>query len=185
MPDWDKRYREGAYDEGTEPHTLVRRFARLIPGGPVIDIGSGSGRDILFLAEKGHPSIGLEKSQEALKIARGRSVSTGRELHLVRGDAETLPFKRGAAAGVIVFHFLERSIMGEIVGLLMKGGILIYQTFLKRQNMIDRWRNPNFMLDDGELISYFRDLDLLLYEETVTSSKEKRRAIAQFVGRKP
>jgi tellurite methyltransferase len=184
MVDWDARYREGGYDKGNEPHALVKRFEPLIPEGVVIDIAAGSGRDILFLAGKGHPVCGLDRSWEALKIARARSIDEGLEVGLVAGDALSLPFKRNSAAAVMVFHFLERKIMGEIVDLLAKGGILIYETFLKRQNMIDRWRNPDFLLDDGELISYFGALDLLYYQEMVNVSQGKKRAVAQYAGRK-
>ena len=184
MVDWDARYREGGYDKGSEPHGLLKRFEPFIPEGVVIDIAAGSGRDDRFLARKGHFVCGLDSSQEALKIARARSVAEGLEVSLVAGDALSLPFKRNSAAAVTVFHFLERKIMGEIVDLLGKGGILIYETFLKRQNVIDRWRNPDYLLDDGELLSYFGALDLLFYQETVTSSEGKRRAIAQYAGRK-
>lgn len=184
MVDWDARYREGGYDKGSEPHALLKRLEHLIPDGPVIDIAAGSGRDAVFLAGKGRFVCGLERSWEGLRIARSRRLDAGREIALVAGDALSLPFKRNSAAAVMVFHFLERKIMGEIVDLLGKGGILMYETFLKRQNMIDRWRNPDYLLDDGELISYFGALELLFYQEIVTSSGGRRKAVAQYAGRK-
>ena len=185
MVDWDVRYRDGNYDGTGKPHALLARFGSLIPKGPVIDIASGTGRDALFLAGEGHPVWGLERSAEALKIASEQNTSRGHGAAFVKADASALPFKRRSAAGVTVFYFLLRDIMGEIVDLLAKDGILIYETFLKRQNMIDRLRNPDYLLDDGELISCFRALDLIFYEEKIISSNGKRRAIAQFVGRKP
>ena len=184
MVDWDRRYREGVYDKATRPHELVTRFWPSIPRGVVIDIASGLGRDSLFLADKGLTAVGLEKSGEALTRAKDRMATGGKGAAFVQGDAEALPFKAHSASGVLVFYFLLRDRMGEIVDLLAKGGILMYETFLKRQNTIDPWRNPDYLLDDGELISYFSALDLLFYEETVTVSDGKRRAIAQYVGRK-
>jgi hypothetical protein len=74
--------------------------------------------------------------------------------------------------------------MKKIVDLLNSGGVLIYETFLKRQNAIDRHRNPNFLLEDGELLSYFKDLELLFYEETISDIEGKKKATAKFVGRK-
>jgi hypothetical protein len=74
--------------------------------------------------------------------------------------------------------------MGEIADTLQSGGVLIYETFLKRQNSIDGQRNPEFLLDDGELISYFKGLDLLFYEETISDTEGRNKAIAKFVGRK-
>ena len=184
MADWDARYKEGGYDKGDEPHALLKRFEPLMPEGVVIDIAAGSGRDARFLAGKGRFVAGLEKSWEGLMVARSRIAAEGRAPGLVAGDALSLPFRRNSASGVTVFYFLERGIMGEITGLLRKGGILIYETFLKRQNEIDRPRNPAYLLEDGELLSYFSALEMLFYQEVVTFSGGRRKAIAQYAGRK-
>lgn len=185
MVDWDKRYREGFYNGATEAHPLLQGFWNTIPrGGPVVDIAMGNGRNTLFLARKGYRVFGLDRSSEALKIAGAKMVEKGQGLTLVLGDAGNLPFKAGSMAGVFVFYFLLRNIMEEIVGLLQAGGILIYETFLKRQNAFDRHRNPDFLLDDGELFSCFKSLDLLFYEETISDAEGRKRATVKFVGRK-
>ena len=72
----------------------------------------------------------------------------------------------------------------EIAGLLQSGGVLVYETFLKRQNEVDRRRNPDFLLEDGELFSYFKKFEILFYEETILDVEGKKRAIVKFVGRK-
>lgn len=182
--DWDKRYREGFYDGATEPNPLLQRFWNTIPKGPVVDIAMGNGRNALFLAGKGYKVYGLDRSSEALKIAGETMAAKGQGISLLLGDANDLPFKGGSMAGVMVFYFLMRNIMGEIADTLQSGGVLIYETFLKRQNAIDRHRNPEFLLDDGELISFFKGLDLLFYEETISDTEGRNRAIAKFVGRK-
>lgn len=185
MVDWDKRYRSGFYDKNAEPHRLLQEFWRTIPGKTVIDIAAGTGRDAIFLASKGFCVCGLEKSVEAIDIARKNAESAGHCVSIIKGDAETLPFKKHSADGVIVFYFLERCIMRDISYILKKGGILIYETFLKRQNDIDtRKRDPRYLLSDGELISFFVDFELLFYEETISASADKKRAIARFIGRK-
>jgi tellurite methyltransferase len=182
MTDWDKRYREGFYNGANDPHELLKRFWQVIPRGRIIDIAMGNGRDAGFLTDKGFDMYGIERSMEAIKIAGQSSINS---VSIICGDAGLLPFKHDIAEGIIVFYFLLRNIMGDITGILKKGGVLIYETFLKRQNNIDRWRNPDFLLDDGELISYFKRFEILFYEETILTSKEgKRKAIARFVGRK-
>lgn len=182
--DWDKRYREGFYDGAHEVHELVEKFYPLMPRGKaVIDVAMGNGRDLLFLARKGLPAYGLERSEEAIKIARQAAVKERQQISAILGDAYHLPFK--AAAGcVLVFYFLAREIMAELTGILLPGGLLIYETFLKRQNAIDRPRDPRYLLDDGELIGYFRHLDLLSYEEGVFNVGGKRRALARYAGMK-
>jgi SAM-dependent methyltransferase len=184
-PDWDKRYREGFYGEEHEPHEFVQRHEHLIPAGrPVIDIAMGPGADLLFLAARGFTVCGLEKSGEAIRIARQAASSRSVELQCVLGDALALPFKPARAGAVLIFYFLERKIMSQLAGLLAPGGILLYETFLKRQNGLDRPRDPEYLLDDGELRDAFPDLEPLTYEEGVFVSGGKQRAIARYAGRK-
>lgn len=183
--DWDKRYREGFYAGQHRHHPLIERFAPLMPRNkPVIDIAAGQGRDIVFLSRSGLHTYGLERSREAIKLARQAAAEAGIEISMVCGDAEHLPFKRETAGAVTVFYFLLREIMDELVGMLAPGGLLVYETFTKRQNAIDRQRNPRYLLDDGELLACFRSLELLFYEEGIFDTHDKRRALARFVGRK-
>ena len=184
-PDWDKRYREGFYDEAREAHDLVRKYASLMPRDkPVIDIAMGQGRDLLFLSRAGLRVCGIERSREAIKLARQVSGEEGLEMAVVLGDARFLPFRAGTAGAVLVFHFLEREIMTTLSRLLAPGGLLLYETFLKRQNEIDRARDVRYLLDDGELLAFFRDLELLMYEEGIFDLRGRRRALARYAGRK-
>jgi tellurite methyltransferase len=182
--DWDRRYREGFYNGATDAHLLLQRFWKVIPRGPVADIAMGNGRNSRFLAGHGYETYGVDRSSEALKIARDSSAPRILPPGLILGDANNLPFRKESMTGVIIFYFLLRNIMAELVGLLRTGGVLMYETFLKRQNAVDRYRNPDFLLDDGELIGYFGDLDLIFYEETLSSTGGKTRALARFVGRR-
>jgi SAM-dependent methyltransferase len=183
-PDWDKRYKEGFYDGAVNPHRLLEKFWHLLPAnGRVVDIAMGTGRDLLFLARRGFRVCGLDRSWEGLKLATDFFHKNDLDLQAIQADALKLPLKRDCFDGVIVFYFLERAIMGELVSLLRPGGVLIYETFLKRQNEIDRHRNPAFLLDDNELPGYFA-LEPLFHEEGIFTTDGKERAAARYIGRK-
>jgi tellurite methyltransferase len=182
--DWNRRYREGFYNGIIEPHALLKRFWPTIPGKRVADIAMGSGRDAIFLSEKGFFVTGLEGSMEAIKISKETMLQKNLFMWPVLGDARTLPYRENSLDCVIVFYFLQREAVDEIRALLKKGGIFIYETYLKRQNDIDGPRNPAYLLDDGELIGYFKGFELLFYEEIIETGSGKRRAIARAVGRK-
>ncbi len=183
-PDWDKRYREG-YAHGIRgPHDLLLRFAPAIPRGRVVDIAMGNGRDLIFLAEEGFWAVGIERSGEAIRLARAGAAWGPGLLGFVQADAAALPLKEGSAAGIIIFYFLLREMAEDVVRLLRKGGVLICETFLKRQNSIDRWRNPDYLLDDGELLHLFGGLETIFYEEGLRAEGGRARATAQYVGRK-
>lgn len=184
MTDWDKRYKDGFYDGANDPHILLQKYWSVIPEGCVIDIAMGNGRDALFLARKGFLVCGLERSEEAIKIALRSSKETKHGIGIIKADAIALPFKKNIASGILVFYFLMRSIMKELIATLRKDGIIIYETFLKRQNLIDRWREPEYLLNDGELIEHFQGLELLYYEEKIYQYNGRKRAVAQYVGRK-
>jgi tellurite methyltransferase len=186
-PDWDRRYRMGQYPSPNEAHDLVKKFAPAMPRQrTVVDIAMGLGTDAIFLARSGLRVIGLEKSNEAIVRARKAAREAGVTLEAVLADAAALPFKVGKVGTVLVFNFLQRDMIPELVRLLAPGGILIYQTFLKRQVDLGLRgpTNPAFLLDDGELISRLMSLELLLYEEGIFGTGEKRNALARFVGRK-
>ncbi|HME46002.1 MAG TPA: class I SAM-dependent methyltransferase [Syntrophorhabdales bacterium] len=185
MSDWDKRYREGFYSGSLHPHPLVSRFWNMVPSGsPVIDIAMGTGRDLFLFAEKGWFCCGLDRSWEGIKMALQEASGRGLQIFPTYGDAYRLPFRKGSAGAVLVFYFLVREIMHELTSLLRPGGILMYETFLQTQNTIDRFRNPDYQLHDGELIGYFTGFDLLFYEEGTFLFQDKKRAIARYVGRK-
>ncbi len=183
--DWDKRYQDGFYHGPLQPHQLVSRFWSMAPSGcPVIDIAMGTGRDLFLFAQKGWFCCGLDRSWEGIKTALRGASERKLQLFPVFGDAYRLPFKKGSAGAVLVFHFLVREIMSELTSLLRPGGILMYETFLQTQNSFDRPRNPDYLLHDGELIGYFMGLDLLFYEEGTFLFDGKKRAVARYVGRK-
>jgi tellurite methyltransferase len=184
MVNWDERYRSGSYGGNGDAHMLLARFHRAIPKGRVLDVAMGTGRDALFLAERGYEVYGLEQSMEAITLARQKGRAAGARFVPVHGDAAAPPFKEASMEGIIVFYFLLREPTAALLGILKKKGVIIYETFLKRQNEVDRYRNPDYLLGDGELVELFRPLDLLHYEEGVFRRGGRQRAVAQYVGRK-
>jgi len=182
--DWDERYRTGFYDTILPPHDLLVNFGGLLEGKRVLDIAMGRGADALYLASRGVEMTGLERSWEAIKLAREAMKMQELSMNVIQGDAKELSFKKGSFGGIIVFFFLLREIARDITEMLETGGILIYETFLKRQNEVDRQRNPAFLLDDGELLKLFPGFDPIYYEEGAHNRAEKTKITAQLVARK-
>ncbi|MCS7281305.1 MAG: class I SAM-dependent methyltransferase [Desulfobacterota bacterium] len=183
--DWERRYKEGFYSRDLKTHWVLERYHSLIKSGPVLEIAMGIGRDLIFLSERGYRAIGMDISMEALRQAKERFNKKGmKDFFLVRADAQNLPFKEGKFGCVLVFYFLIRGIVKELKNLLKKDGLLVYETYLKRQNLIEGFRNPDYLLEDGELLHLFEDFECIFYEEGIFETNGKRRALARFVGRK-
>lgn len=89
--DWDGSYRTGGYrkwDAGMPSQDLVGFLAALGPGAgrAALDLGCGSGWDVLALASAGYRAVGLDVSSEAVAIASARAAEYGFDARFLVGD---------------------------------------------------------------------------------------------------
>lgn len=97
---WDRAYRAGDHREHWEAPSVPGELAALVAAGPLIglrpgdaalDVGCGTGREAVYLAEAGLAVIAVDSSRPALELARERSEAAGVEVDLRRGSAFDLP----------------------------------------------------------------------------------------------
>ena len=58
---------------------------------------------------------------------------------------------------VLVTNYLHRPVLGQIFELVRPGGLLLYETFGKGNEIFGRPSNPDFLLREGELASALPD----------------------------
>jgi len=73
-------------------------------GGPVLELGCGTGRVLVPLARAGVPMIGIDRSDRMLararaRLARGRTADS---TWLVRGDIRALPFRPAGGFPLVI-----------------------------------------------------------------------------------
>lgn len=89
MVDFDcfARFYDGEYGAFDADLALYRGFAERA-GGPILELGCGTGRVLLALAEAGFDVVGLDVSAAMLAIARAKAQALGvsDRAHLVQGD---------------------------------------------------------------------------------------------------
>ncbi|MBI4364612.1 MAG: methyltransferase domain-containing protein [Candidatus Latescibacteria bacterium] len=73
-----------------------------VEGRFVLEVGAGSGRDSVTLAEERAIAVVLDYSAASLDVARSVAARTGCRIHLVRADALKLPVR--AESFDVVFH---------------------------------------------------------------------------------
>lgn len=73
-----------------------------VQGRRVLEVGAGSGRDSVALAEARGVAFVLDYSMASLGVARAVAARSGSRVHLIRADALNLPFRDGAFD--VVFH---------------------------------------------------------------------------------
>ncbi len=116
---------------GQDP--LWRRFlvSRLPPpsslAGHVLDVATGRGLVAEQLLRRGCRVTGLDQSAEMLEIARGRFA--GREVELVEGSAEALPFPDETFDHLTVTYLLRYvddpgATLAELARVVRRGGVV-------------------------------------------------------------
>jgi len=120
--EWRKKFRtvsdaewKRAYDEAwkhrkndcVEESDAELFVSAMVPPGTVLDVGCGQGSLALRLAQAGFRATGVDVSSEALRIARRNALETGKEIELVEGFAESLPFPDKSFDYVTCAHTLE------------------------------------------------------------------------------
>ena len=85
-------------------------------GGPVLELGCGTGRVSLPLARAGVDLVGIDRSAAMLDRARGQLLKSPdpriqKSLELVRGDIRELPFDTGAFSMVLAPYGILQSLI--------------------------------------------------------------------------
>ncbi len=163
----------GPWEEGPsrtpswEPSSLVARFARRLPGGSVLDLACGAGRDAVYLALQGTIVTAIDILPDALEQAALLAARHGVEIELRRGDVETdADFWKGPWEAIHVHRFLHRPSLPLISDRLAPGGWLLYETFIEEQAHTGRRpHDPAHLLRCGELLETARGLRVLEYHE--------------------
>ncbi len=175
---------------GTEPAQLLVDYVSLfldepLPG-PVLDLACGEAHNSIFLALKGLKVISGDVSSEALGRAGELAAECGVEISGWQVDLEqegVNPLPEHAYGAIVVFRYLHRPLIPCIKKALRKGGLLIYETFTADQPRFGKPRNPDYLLQAGELRHMFADWEVIHYFEGI--KENPTRAVAQIVCRKP
>lgn len=120
----------------TEPHEDMPRLVKILKdkksSTTVLDLGSGTGRHVVYLAKHGFSVFGLDNSPEGIRATRQWLAEEGAEADLrLQSMTEKLPYGDAffdAVVSVQVIHHAAmatiRGIVKEISRVLKKGGFL-------------------------------------------------------------
>ncbi|MEU6714627.1 class I SAM-dependent methyltransferase [Nonomuraea sp. NPDC046802] len=78
------------WDNGPPMDELIETLKEFTPGR-AIDLGCGTGRDSVYMAQQGWRVTGVDLSPEAIKKARKRAEASGVEVDFVQYDLLNLP----------------------------------------------------------------------------------------------
>jgi tellurite methyltransferase len=154
--------------------------------GPVLDLACGDGHNGLFAAEKGCAVVLADVSESALKKAELAAQRSERDVTLWHVDLEKgqdNPLPLEVYGVILVFRYLHRPLMPCIKKAMARGGVLFYETFTIEQSRFGKPKNPDHLLNPGELLEWFKEWTVVHYFEGIKGHPQK--AIAQIVCVKP
>jgi len=110
MPTWDELYANPTIlPIPEEPEPLVVRALEALPAPPstpVLDIGCGGGRHLVWLERQGFPAHGADSAPNGLRRARAWLQREERPVRIALADMRTLPFASDSFGAAIAYHVL-------------------------------------------------------------------------------
>jgi SAM-dependent methyltransferase len=102
-----------------QAHPLVMRFTELlIEHGlrTVLDLGCGTGRHVVYMAQKGLRVSGLDNAPTALKLTKQWLTREGLTTNLILSDMrQPLPFDDGSFDTVLSTQVIHHSILADVL----------------------------------------------------------------------
>lgn len=196
-PRWDERFSEEGFFYGTEPNDFLRVNYKLFkPGGKILCLGEGEGRNAVFLAQCGFDVTAVDGSSKGFvklsQLAEERRV----DVNCVVSDLAEFQIENEKWDAIVsIWCHLPTEIWGElykkIQAGLKSGGLFLLEHYTPRQLQFRTGGPPT-----EDLLTTLSDLKNSLPSFKVLIGKEIDReihegrghvgksAVVQFVGKK-
>ncbi len=192
--DWNKRYRlreHPAEDFDAAPTPLLVAAAENLAAGQAprkapwkaLDIACGTGRNALWLAERGWEVTAVDGASTAIEILRSRAAERDLKINAIAADLEKGEFEIEPSHWdlIAMCYYLQRNLFEPAKRGVVPGGILISIVHINEPGEED---SPH-RLRPGELEKYFAGWEILHRHEGKANDSAHRRAVAEIVARRP
>ncbi len=183
---WEKKYSGEGYEPNRKPSALLTEWLSDGLPGKALDWASGTGRNALYLAEKGYDVTAIDISPLAIELAEQAAREKGLKINWIVADLDDYMIQEHYDLIVISFFYVNKNMVLSIINALKKGGILLYENhMLSPTSSEDEARKHRFHLKPGELRQLFHELNILRYEELQVGGEGDRPSyLARLVAQK-
>ena len=140
---------------------LLPLSERLSPGACILDIGCGSGRDLLWFKNRGFNVIGFERSPGLAGLA-GKNAGC----EVIEGDFKTYDFSRLSVDAIVLVaalvhlpHSKVPAALNSIIRALKDDGYILLSLKKGAGNTSDSHGRVFYLWNDAELRELFKDLE--------------------------
>jgi SAM-dependent methyltransferase len=177
---WNENFRDPAIRR-LEPDDLLVKAIQDRKPGSALDLGTGQGRNSLYLAEKGWRTTGVDFSEVAIADAQAEALKRGLSVKYVMADLAGYDLGQ-EKWDLILYSYMQSWLKSapldhakRVRTALKPGGILIIEGFAGKEA-------PTAVAFDGnELLRTFADLRVLFYEDTAAVPKWGRQRVSRRV----
>lgn len=195
---WDERFRQETFVYGEAPNDFLRERAGTIPpGGEILSLGEGEGRNAVHLAEAGYRVTALDASEAAMQklagLARRRDVQVASQLADVA--AADLGVARWDGIVNVFCHLPSRvrpDLLARIRKALRPGGVFLTEQFSTAQLAYDSGgpKDPDLLVDLQEFETAFEGAEILEASRQVVTLDEGpfhqgTASVIRFIARLP
>ena len=158
--DWDRERSLHIAEHAVEAAIMTVLGANDL--GVLVDVGTGTGRMIELLGRRASAALGIDRSPEMLRLARGRIEGAGLAHAEVRsGDMVALP-RADASVDTVVFHQVlhfaddPAAVIAEAARVLAPGGRLLVVDFMPhgREELRNQQRHLRLGFADRQVLDW-------------------------------
>ena len=161
---WDTNYAQRER-EVTAAKVLIENQHLLPASGKALDLACGLGGNAKLLAKKGLDVDAWDLSPVAIEKLQQEAQLHNLAIKAQIRDVVEKPPTAQSYDVVVVSFFLERELCAKLAEALKPGGVLFYQTHCRDKVSEIGPSNPDYLLEDNELLSLFSGLKVRVYQE--------------------
>jgi SAM-dependent methyltransferase len=163
---WDQIYRQKTGEPAVAE--ILNQHQHYLPTcGVALDLACGRGGNALLLARAGLQTMAWDISE--VGITQCQQAADKENLPLIASvwDVESMPPEPNSVDVIVVSQFLHRPLCAALVEALRPRGLLFYQTHSVHKAAGTGPNNPDYVLQDNELLSLFSALQVRAYHEPI------------------
>ena len=162
---WDKYYDSNIKGPPSPSEVLYFNQHLLPVKGNALDLACGYGSNAICLAMNGLNVSAWDISKIALEKLSLQTKEFDFIINCEIRDVLQQPPEPDTFDIIVVSQFLDRKLIKHIRHAIKPKGLIFYQTFIKDRIIKSGPENPDYQLNENELLDFFEDWKLIFYKE--------------------